>query len=134
MARSRRPRITVLSLALYAVACGPDEGSRGPARIIVWTNTRGPGALHVVIDDGRTTRGDLTSFFSYGAPTCADTAGSFTARVSGGAHRVTATDGSGRRWRATMTLAANECRLLFLAPVHGASSSGATIAVAADSG
>ena len=110
----------VLAVALAGTACRLEE--RG-AWLVIWTDTRGGGSLHVSVNGAPS--GVLTDYFLAGEPACAQEseAGVVRVRLAPGTHVVRAADAVGRSWEGRVQVGAR-CTLVRLAPPGAADAAG----------
>jgi hypothetical protein len=114
--------------ALFAAACLTLLSCErsASARIVIYTDARGGGALTVRIDD--TVRGALTHYVAAGEARCAEEPGTLSVAVRSGEHELRASDSAGRTWRERVTVKRGACTLLRLAPPGVAEAPGVSVA------
>jgi hypothetical protein len=95
-------------------------------RVTVFTDAQGGGPLSVHI--GGAFRGELRQYFSVGSASCSDVDGVVSATLPNGRHRLDASDGAGRRWRATIEVKRGACTLVRLAPPGATAATGVVVA------
>lgn len=113
----RQVGVAALAITAALLAIGSFRPRR--ALLVIWTDARGGGPLTVHLDG--VLHGTLRERLSGGQPACGAGPGVLVARLRAGAYVLEATDGNGRRWRASVALPASTCTRVRLGAQDGGS-------------